>query len=749
MPSDQHAVLTEFARSCKAAARAVSLYPGAHPAIQSALARVAAASDRLTEAGDVTLGVLPGGLTIAGEASERPDPSIGELASLLHERLVGELRIDKGAEAEDWRALLLILARAPGEVIAEGGIGKAWRATGLGHFEIREIDYAEVLRERGSAGGGTADWDRIIAYCLHGDYGSLDEHALASLFDIPGDTTQLVALLDRLERGPSTSGATMTARGAALLSLVSAAVDAADGRGVSREQILQTVAEAGARLTPDMLLALLAHRQSADPGHARLASGLLDRMSDGTIASFVANSVVAERAATDRLAFAFQALVPDVPKRDPLLAAAHDEASRSALGAEPGFETLWQGAARMLTSYSDEKYVSDTYARELSVARTQAIEVDRVSDDPPERTQAWLETVSDSAIQELDLELLLDLARIESSPPEWTAITAIVMAEVEQRTLTGDLAGAQRLIESVVHEAGPGGRAPLKGAADATVETLLSGPFVRHVVLHLRRAERAPEVERLTAICHLIGPRMARPLAEALAVEEHARAIRDLRELLLSFGAAGRQSVEQLKSSSNPAVRRTAIDLLRVFGGREALTELASMLDDADSQVQRESIRAIVQIGTNEAYAVLERALVAGSASRDNLVQQLIGLRDEKAIPLLCYVLDRSRARGRLVQVHLEIIDALGGLGAHRDTARTLKTVLYRGEWWAPRRTASLRRAAAAALRRIASPDAMTVLNEAAAEGGRSVRAAVHGYAGATPRADRSVRLQPDREKRQ
>jgi hypothetical protein len=758
---DQNAVLVEFARSCKAAARAVSLYPGTHPAIQSTLGRVAAAADRLTAEGGVTLGVLPDDLTIAGESAERPDPAIAELASLLHERLVGELRVDKGADMEDWRALLLILARAPGEVIAAGGIGQAWTATGRTHFEIREIDYAEVLRERGGGTDGSTDsssagWDRIIAYCLQGDYASLDGSALASLFEVPGDPTQCVALLDRLERGPAASGATMTARAAALLNLVSAAVDAAGdtgvdgaaGQGAAREQILHTVAQAGARLSPDMLLALLAHRQSGDPGHAQLASGVLERMSDGTISSFVANSVVEARAATQRLAFAFQALVPDVPRREPLLTAAHDEARRSALGAEPGFEHLWQGAARMLTSYSDLKYVSDAYARELSVARTQAIEVDRVSDDPPERMQAWLASVSDVAIRELDLELLLDLARVESSPPEWTAITAIVRSEIEHRTLTGDLAGAHRLIDSVVREAGPDGRPALKAAADTAVDTLVSGPFVHHVVLHLRRAEDAPGVERLTTICHLIGPRMARPLAEALVVEEHTRAIRDLRELLLSFGAAGRQSVEQLKHSPNPAVRRTAIDLLRVFGGSDALPELASMLDDADSQVQRESIRAIVQIGTNDAYAVLERALVAGSASRDNLVQQLIGLRDEKAVPLLCYVLDHTRPRGRLVQVHLEIIDALGGLGPHRETARTLETALYRGEWWAPRRTAALRRAAAAALRRIASPDAMAVLTTAAADGGRGVRSAVQGYAGAATRGDRSVRPQPDPEKR-
>ena len=176
--------------------------------------------------------------------------------------------------------------------------------------------------------------------------------------------------------------------------------------------------------------------------------------------------------------------------------------------------------------------------------------------------------------------------------------------------------------------------------------------------------------------------------------------------MLLGFGAAGRQSVEQLKHSPNPAVRRTAIDLLRVFGGREALPELASMLDDADPQVQRESIRAIVQIGTDEGYAVLEHALVSGSASRDTILQQLIGLRDDRAAPLLCYVLNHTAPRRNLVAVHAQIIEALATLAAHQDSLRTLRTILYRGEWWAPLRTAALRQAAAAALRGLGTPEA-------------------------------------------
>ena len=146
------------------------------------------------------------------------------------------------------------------------------------------------------------------------------------------------------------------------------------------------------------------------------------------------------------------------------------------------------------------------------------------------------------------------------------------------------------------------------------------------------------------------------------------------------------------------------------------------MLGDADPQVQRESIRAIVQIGTKQAYAVLEHALVASRAARETIVQQLIALREDKAIPLLCYVLNHTRPRGRLARAHAEIIDALGSLSAHAESTRTLRRILHDGNWLAPFKTAALREAAASALLRIGSPETAAVLAEAASSGSRSVR---------------------------
>jgi len=726
MPAPETAALADFARSCKAAARSVSLYPATHPAIQGALSRVVSASRRLTQAGNVTIAVLPDALVIDGRAPVRPDPPVGELADLLHDRLIGELRIESDADATDWRTLLLLLSRTAEELMADGGIAKLWAASGQSHFDIREIDYAEVLRERG--GGDAAAWERIVEFCLQGDNKAVvDERTLEAVISALDNPERFNELLQAVQAA-SDNGASIGARVAALLGLIRMAIERLRERDqLDESAVLQTVADSAGHMTPEMMLSLLREaREHTDNGEPPLAAAIVARIGDGTVASFVAGSIVAEHGATERLALAFETLVPENDRKERLLDLAKETAAQS-LGSEAGFESLWQDAANLLMSYSDKNFVSTEYGRELSGARTQAIEVERVSDDPPERIQAWRASVSDEAVRSLDLALIQDLLRIESDPAGWQAIAAIAGDEIERRTLLGDVMPAQTLLNILVAERSDEGRTPLRPIAESILNKVAAGEIVRHIVFHLRKADDAA-VEAFNRLCHTIGPAVVRPLAIALAAEENNRAIRRLRELLLAFGAAGRQSVEQLKHSPNPAVRRMAIDLLRVFGGSEALPELASMLDDADPQVQRESIRAIVQIGTDEAFAVLQQALVGGSASRDTILQQLIGLRDDKAVPLLCYVLHHTSPRGKMTDVHAQIIEALGNLTVHPESTRTLRAILYRGEWWAPLRTAALRQAAASALRQIGRPETLAILEDAVTRGSRGVRAAARRY---------------------
>jgi hypothetical protein len=724
MAVEQGALLTDFARTCKAAARAVSLYPGTHPAIGTSLSRLVAATGRLTREGPVKFAVHRDLLAIDGRAPLRPDASIGELATLLHERLIGRLTVQPEADDDDWRALLLLLARAPEELIASGGISQAWTVTGRTHFEIREIDYAEVLRERG---GGEADWDRIIAYCLQGESSTLDDGAMASLLEALDDPARFSRLLEQLQQAPAPDGVKVGARIGALLQLMRTAIDAARARGEAAvDRAFATIAASCASLTPDMMLALLERRASTNTDEADFVSNIVERMTDETMASFMARSVARDHAASERLAEALHALLPSPERKAHVVELAKAEALESALGQESGFEELWANVANTvmsysMLSYSDESWISDQYGKELSAAKKQAIDVERVSDDPPERVQAWIATVTGSAVEQLDLDMILDLLRIEGAPGQWEPIAVIAASEIERRTLAGDITGAHSLIDALARETKTDGRTELRAAATKAVDHLGAGPIARHIALHFRTIIDE-DVERYNQLCQLLGPSVVRSLADALAREENAVAIRRLGNLLLSFGTAGRRSVEQLKNSPNPAVRRTAVTLLRRAGGQEALLELASMLGDDDPDVQRESIHAIVEIGTTNAYSVLHRLLLEADTPRDSALRELIALRDDKAVPLFSYVLTKGEPRGKLIAIHLSIIEALGTMKPRPESIRALQQVLLRGNLWTPFRTAAQRHAAAVALRRLGTPEALAMLEAAVTSGGRRVR---------------------------
>jgi HEAT repeat protein len=530
---------------------------------------------------------------------------------------------------------------------------------------------------------------------------------------------------------------TVSARVAALLELVTRMLDVSAGRSgdVRRDGLLQTVAESTSRLTPDMLIGLIEEARGADGQRSEVASEVVGRIEDPTVASFVARSVERDNGATERLAIALQLLVPDFDRKARLLDLAKEEASAGSLGQRSGFEELWQHAADLLATYSDATFVSKEYARELSSADTQALEVERVSDDPPKRVYAWLATVDDMAVRDLDLTLLLDLLRIETDVEPWRDVARTVVGEIERRAERGEMPAAQRLTFALVVEAGSEGRAALKPAAESSVEALADGPLAKHVATALRTVDDAA-VESYGRLCRTVGSRLIGPLAEAMMAEENSRATRRLREVLVGFGSAAREAVERLKRSSKPTVRRTAIEMIRMSGGQDALPDLTAMLDDQDPQVQRDAIRAIVQIGSDEAFAVLQKVLMVGTAAGGTITQQLLSLRDARAVPLLCYVLDHSKPRGHFADVHVQIMDVLGALGPHDDSIKTLKAALHRGEWWAPARTAMLRRAAALALWRIASPEALQVVEEASLTGSRRVRTAARIPAGAASRRE-------------
>ena len=157
-----------FARACKASrARCAALYPAAHPAIATTLARLVdsdvgrqrfvgsqdhRAPDLLAARGPLTRPRRRGRGRTGGPPARAPGR---------------ELTIHPGGDSRaPRRSFLLLLARTPDSVRADGGIARLWMTTGAQHVELREIDYAEVLRERRE--GREAVWERVIVSCLQG-----------------------------------------------------------------------------------------------------------------------------------------------------------------------------------------------------------------------------------------------------------------------------------------------------------------------------------------------------------------------------------------------------------------------------------------------------------------------------------------------------------------------------------------------------------------------------------------------------
>jgi HEAT repeat protein len=164
--------------------------------------------------------------------------------------------------------------------------------------------------------------------------------------------------------------------------------------------------------------------------------------------------------------------------------------------------------------------------------------------------------------------------------------------------------------------------------------------------------------------------------------------------------------------------------LLREFGGNEALPDLTTLLDDAEPNIQREALQAILAIGTDQAYQVLQQAMASGTErTRNSLMLALVAMRDERAAPLFGYIVRNVDHRGVLRDVYFRSVEALGAL-RDESSVEPLREALYRGEWWAPFRTAKLRAAVAAALKRIGTTEALTTLQRAAEDGPPGVRSA-------------------------
>lgn len=720
LSADAAAQVMAFARTAKAAARAVSLYPAEHPAVSQTLTSLASVAGDATAGAALRLMVLPDSLTIDGRRLPKPDKAVTELAALLHAHQIGEMIVEPFTDVDLWRRFLALLAVAPEQLRLRGGLARLWASEGQTRIEVRRIDYNELLRVR--IRGERATWQAIVANCLEGDADGIDDgiaDVILSFIETPDRAAELVKAIE--ERGlPGEGRGPLVVAG--LMQAVAQFVEQSQPEQL--EDVLGAEAEATARLPVATLGPMMVARRSGmRPALAEFMTDLVKRVKDSTIADVVATEVREGRGTSVQLAEAFCGLAPDPDRRTAILAMARKAVEQPGATSETATESDWQQSEEMVLAYSHKRFVSDAYNADLQNLTDRAVDLDRDLTDPPERLATWTQSIDDARVRLLDAQVLVDLMTLQDDIRRWRELSELAIARIAMLVVVGDFPAATYLVESFReqsrHHKDPG----VRTAASQALEHTLNTAVMRHVASHLDTNDPGT-VTAARQFCRALGTVVVGPLAEVLSREERTRSRQHLIDILIELGAAGSQAVERLKLSANAAVRRTAVLLLREFGGEDALPDLEALLTDAESHVQRDATRAILALGTDAAYHTLIQALVKRTeTSRFAITGVLWALPNEDVVPLLAHFLCHAPRRGSLWTLHDRAIQRLASAGGHQ-AIEALIAAVFRRSAWAPFKTPAMQLAAVDALARIGSPEAITALRGLAADGPRHVRSA-------------------------
>lgn len=708
LPPDLSRKVIEFARACRAAARAVSLYPAGHRTVEDAVARVAEVARQAAGDNGLAVDVMPGDLRVAGLSPDRDDSGVRELSAMLHAQQIGGITLHATADRESWHTLLGLLGRPPEDNRRDGGLALLWKTAGGPSIELHAIDYAALLRE--GHGGSLA---RLLK--------AANDGALAAIS--LDDLEAIIAAVEARRTGQAVAEDSDEAAGRAIARLGALVLERGGTTDPARiETALARLAQLTERLSAEGMCGLVAARGAAGTGgaggggDADGAEAVLAHLDANGKARFVATALTMEGSATARLREAFEALVPADDRRR--IASIADEMLPDA-GAPPAeLPRLRQELDNMVVSYDDSRFVGSSYARELTRARGRAEDLETARPDPADRVDQWLSSVSDSALRGLDLQVLTDLLAIDQDPGQFAIIAQQAATRIEELVRVGFIEPALAL-EGAIETARAAGGARAD-AAEAALARLRGGSLVRDLMPLVRRAS-PDDIDRITALLARLGPAIAPALASTLAREADPAARERLRSVLAGFGDAGEQAVRALLASDSAETRRNAALLLRDFSGAASVDVLERLLGDSDLRVRREALRALAVVEDPKAHERILRTLETVPADTQRALLDELGLvRDIRVSPLLALLALRWRER-RMTEASMRAVRLIGMLGSAvtHDALDALARLLDAAQWWSPRRARLVREHAADALAAVGTPEARAALEAAVARGAK------------------------------
>jgi hypothetical protein len=691
MPSDAAAPrpaspphVLDFARAFRAAARAVGFYPATHQNVVAALDQVTMTARAATGSGSMCLTVLPQGLLAGGIALDPSERAFSDLAGICHRHGIGALILDGRAGAESWRALLTLLARKPEEVRAAGGVHRQWKALRQISPAILEIDFGALLR--GQVGGDFNDLAGVISHYLE------TAGIGGSILDDPCG-----ALQRAIEAAPDEPEAI-----AGLLRELRAAAQLTWSQHDQFDDVFRRAAAVGEFLTESLMERLLERRGKPDAmvGTIDVVEALVERMPDTTVSKFLSRAMGADGAATTRLTEVFTSLVPDAQRRQGIVGEAQD------VTIDANVLDQWAALERNLDAYADRRFLSDQYVDEIHGAQIRADRARRERSDPPERVAAWVHSIGDDRIRELDLAMLGELARLETETTRAHRVVEILQSNVFDAMTDGDWAGVATTVEVIRGVAtGADDRENRAGARDV-LERLMSSKLPE-TALELLTGCDDPTAACLVRTLSAVGPALIPTLVARWAGERREVPRSRLEQIVAACGRPGREALRRLLSSDGEAtdVRVAAARLLELTPGTEHLSNLEAALSDPEEEVRRVAFDALASSTVDKASDILARGIAkADGQAQAALLNRLFALGEARTRPVLQRVfryVDPARAD---VPVYLTMISALARTCPDVATP-LLADAVRRTTWRAPVRAWRVRSAVRVAVRTLRAPD--------------------------------------------
>ena len=604
----------------------------------------------------------------------------------MHERLIGAIRIERDASARR-----LARAAAPprpptDELIAEGGIAAGLGGGGREHGS--RFAKSTTPRCCASAPAATARNGTRSSPSASRATGTLDEHELATLLEALKDSERFGELLERLQSEEAAGDASISARAAALVTLVQKLLEATvppaegAGRGCRASDGRRR------RVAADTRHAARARPADAVPerGAGADCRGRLDRVKDET------RRIVRGQRRSSRSAGR-----PNVSRR-PSRPSSSTGATRSAcstlrrkrpparpLGGRRASRSCGRSATDMLTSVLG-RAVRLVRIRARTVGRTQA--GDRRGARIRRSARAHRRLAGDHFRRRRQAARLSAAARPaedRTRPDVVERDCGIVAAEVEN----GERWRATSQAALQLRRTRSCARRVRAGASCCGVQRnrrwtkLAPDRLARHLVVQLRKVEDDGVESDHAAVSyrrsadHQVARRSVADRGEHPRDPAPARPAVRIRRRRPRNGRAA----EALAESGGPPHGNR-----RCCACSAAARHSATWPPCSETTTRRCSARPCARSSTWDRLRPspsLQRALDAGASHDDPPGTDRASRRQDGRRCSAPSSRDRSRAVRSSSSTRRSWTRS-GGSGGHPESVQTLRTALYRGEWWAP-----------------------------------------------------------------